>query len=165
VLGFEGSPKGAQEHIYSLGESSASYLGPLGASVEVILIIYMITASIVGSFNAPLISYFKPIPHNTSLIKIIINCIILLILTSAMPVVVQVLGITKYNLFGHFNTIPVLRSFWLLLTYNVMFVVLTGFILCKKATQSIIKEVTFLVRNRVASLHVFKSTLKTKKDN
>lgn len=158
LLLSEHSPKGAQEHIYSLGEKSASYLGPLGALVEVILIVYMTAASLLGFFNTPLLRRLRPRPHDTSMIKIIINSIILLILSSAMPVVVQVLGITKYNLFGHFSSIAVLGNFWLLFCYNIMFISLTTLILFTRATQSIVKEVTLLVRNRITSLSIFSSS-------
>ena len=72
----------------------------------------MTAASLLGFFNTPLLRRLRPRPHDTSMIKaipiiidlfiyllllllflqIIINSIILLILSSAMPVVVQVLG-------------------------------------------------------------------------
>lgn len=67
------------------------------------------------------------------------------------------LGITKFNLFGHFNGIAVLQNLWLLLAYNLTFFTLTCLILFKQATQSIVKEVTYLFHSRVASLRIFKS--------
>ena len=33
----------------------------------------MTAASLVGFFNAPLMCHFKPVPHNTSLIKVYIS--------------------------------------------------------------------------------------------
>ena len=63
------------------------------------------------------------------------------------------LGITNYNLLGHFSSLSLLNHFWLVLSYNALFFLLTIVILFKKATQSVFLEVTYLLREK---LKIFK---------
>lgn len=63
-------------------------------------------------------------------------------------------GITEFHLLGHFSSIDILQSFWLVLFFNITFFVLTTCILFKKATQSALKEITYLLRNRINSLRI-----------
>ncbi len=55
---------------------------------------------------------------------------------------------------GHFSSIKILHSFWLVICYNIMFLFLTCIMIFKKATQRIIKEVTLLTKSRVRSINI-----------
>ena len=104
--------------VYLLGRASTSYLGLLGALVEIVVIVYpplslyilvvpshtflvvfaMTTssyiqcASVVGMYSTPPLHHFLPSPHNTPLTHIIANCVMLLMLSSALPLTAKTLG-------------------------------------------------------------------------
>ncbi|KAG9509613.1 Limb region 1 protein-like protein, partial [Fragariocoptes setiger] len=58
--------------------------GPLGASLETVLILYLWCASLVGLYNLPLLSCLRPRPHNTSFNGVIGNCTVLCLLSSGL---------------------------------------------------------------------------------
>ena len=49
-------------------------------------------------------------------------------------------GVTKFDLLGHFGDIKWIRNRWLVLSYNVMFGSLTGLVIIKKVTSTLIRE-------------------------
>lgn len=53
---------------------------------------YIQCASVVGMYSTPPLHYLLPSPHNTPLTRIIANCVMLLILTSALPLTSKTLG-------------------------------------------------------------------------
>lgn len=63
-------------------------------------------------------------------------------------------GITNYNLLGHFSSLSLLNHFWLVLSYNALFFLLTIIILFKKATQTVLLEVTYLLREKLKILRI-----------
>ena len=49
-------------------------------------------ASVVGLYSAPVLSVLLPRPRDTPMTKVIINCSVLLILSSALPLMARTLG-------------------------------------------------------------------------
>ncbi|XP_014676687.1 PREDICTED: protein LMBR1L-like [Priapulus caudatus] len=76
----------------NIGDASLSAFGPVGAAVEIILIIYFMLASLVGLYSLPLFSRLRPRVNDTTMTQIIGNCIVLLVLSSALPVLSRCLG-------------------------------------------------------------------------
>lgn len=77
---------------FTLGISSLSKLGPFGAALEIILIFYMKATSYVGLYTLPFLVKLRPKLGNTPLSHIIANCALLLILSSALPLISRILG-------------------------------------------------------------------------
>lgn len=71
------------------------------------------------------------------LFQVIANCIVLLILSSALPVLSRTLGITKFDLMGEFGRLDWLGNFRVVILYNLVFEVSTAFCLVNKFTASV----------------------------
>ncbi|XP_077339465.1 protein LMBR1L [Lithobates pipiens] len=131
-------PKGMQDS--RLGKVSFSVFGPFGAAVQVILIFYLMAASVVGFYSSPLFIRLLPQKHDTTMTKIIGNCVSLLVLSSALPVFSRTLGITRFDLLGDFGRFNWLGNFYLIFLYNILFAGLTTLCLVKKFTWAIQAE-------------------------
>lgn len=77
---------------FTLGISSLSKLGPVGAALEIVLIFYLIATSSVGLYTLPVLSRMRPRTKMTSLTHIIANCALVLVLSSALPLLSRILG-------------------------------------------------------------------------
>lgn len=69
-----------------------SVLGPVGAALEVVLILYLIAASLLGCYSLPLVARIRPRPHDTPMVHVIANCVVVLMLSSALPLLARTLG-------------------------------------------------------------------------
>ncbi|XP_064644594.1 limb region 1 protein homolog isoform X1 [Lineus longissimus] len=145
IVGFKSLPMGAKETV--LGIASLSTFGPVGATLEIILILYLMLASIVGLYSISFMCSIRPVLHDTPMTKIIANCILILVLSSALPVLSRMLGITNFNLLGDFGRMDWLGNFYLILSYNLVFAVATALCLVKKFTSTVRKELI----DRIAS--------------
>ncbi|PAV59121.1 hypothetical protein WR25_10802 [Diploscapter pachys] len=96
-------------------------LGMFGIVVETLVIIYIMTTSVVGLYSIPPFRAIRPKKNSTSLTAIIINCSMILMLSSALPVLANTLGITTFDLLGAYSSIEWLSSFRLVLSYNLLF--------------------------------------------
>lgn len=67
-------------------------LGPFGAALEIILILYLIVTSYIGLYTAPLISSVRPRIRQTPFSQVIGNCALVLIFSSALPLLSKILG-------------------------------------------------------------------------
>lgn len=120
-----------------LGKVSSSMMGTFGALLEIILIFYLMLASLVGLYSVPYFSRLRPAVRETTTTKVIANCIVLLILSSALPVLSRTLGITKFDLMGEFGRLDWLGNFRVVILYNLVFEVSTAFCLVNKFTASV----------------------------
>eukprot|EP00731_Ephydatia_muelleri_P014147 Em0007g1457a len=134
-----------EEHL--LGQASTSSLGPIGAGIEALVILYVMCAGVIGLYYNPLFKYLLPERRATSMTKMILNCILLVLLSSAFPLQVKALGLTRLNLLGWFGSIPWLNRLWMVLLYNVLFFVSTLFILSRKVTLAVLQEVSYLLKS------------------
>ncbi|XP_057321035.1 protein Lilipod isoform X3 [Microplitis mediator] len=125
---------------FTLGISSLSKLGPTGAVVEVIVILYVAITSTVGLYGLPGVKKIMPQPQGTPLTHLIANCVLLLIHSSALPLLSRILGMTNFDLLGDFGHIEWLGNFRLLLLYNFIFVISVISCLTSKFTTSVRNE-------------------------
>ncbi|XP_075550046.1 LMBR1-like protein lilipod isoform X5 [Dermacentor variabilis] len=140
LIGIKALPVSPQVEQFSLGISSLSALGVVGSSLEIVLILYLWLASVVGFFTLPVFCRLRPKPSSATLTQIIGNCAVLLVLSSALPVLARTLGITNFDLLGDFGRIEWLASFPLVLTYNVVFVAAAATSLATKVTATVRTE-------------------------
>lgn len=77
---------------FTLGVSSLSKLGPFGAAMEIVLIIYFIVTSSIGLYTAPLVRRIRPKPYRTPFSIVLGNCALLVIISSALPLLSKILG-------------------------------------------------------------------------
>ncbi|XP_071497953.1 protein LMBR1L-like [Diadema antillarum] len=120
-----------------LGKVSLSKFGAFGALLEVCLIFYLMLASIVGLYSLPIFRHLIPKRMDTPMTKVIGNCLVVLILSSALPVLSKVLGITNFDLLGEYGRLDSLHNFYMVLMYNAMFGVATASCLVNKFTASV----------------------------
>jgi hypothetical protein len=90
LIGIKALPLSSKQ--FTLGVSSLSKLGPFGAALEIVLILYLIATSSIGLYTAPVMSRIRPRPKRTPFCLIIGNCAVVLILSSALPLLSKILG-------------------------------------------------------------------------
>ncbi|XP_066949026.1 protein LMBR1L isoform X1 [Macrobrachium rosenbergii] len=129
-----------------------SMMGSVGALLEVVLILYLIAASLLGCYSLPLFAKIRPQPQDTPMVHVIANCVVVLILSSALPLLARTLGITNFDLLGDFGKISWLGNFWIVLGYNMLFASATAWCLVKKFTATIRHEIYIRFKLIVLSL-------------
>lgn len=77
---------------FTLGISSLSKLGPIGAAIEVAVILYLAVTSAIGLYTLPGVRIVQPRFRSTPLTHLIANCALLLVLSSALPLLSRILG-------------------------------------------------------------------------
>lgn len=73
-----------------LGKTSLSTFGICGAIIEIAIIVYILVASIAGLYSY--VPTLRPKKKDTDLTKVLANCAVFLILSSALPVLCRILG-------------------------------------------------------------------------
>lgn len=141
VAGFKSLPAYSEDTPHTLGIASLTSLGATGVLIEVVLIIYLFVTSMVGLYRIPYIRNIRPQSESTTLTQIILNCAIWVILSTALPLQVKILGITNFDLLGSFGKISWLGNFYLVLLYNALFVGFTSFCLFTKFTARVRHEI------------------------
>lgn len=106
--------------------------GPIGAFMDIVMILYLWCASLCGLYNLPGLCCLRPRKHNSSFNQIIGNCSILCLLSSALPLLARTLGMTNFDLLADFGRIEWLGNFYVVLLYNVVFFVSTTLCLMGK---------------------------------
>ena len=112
-------------------------------------------ASLVGFYNMPFFNKILPKYKSTTMRIIILNCLIFLVFSSALPVSSKILGLTRFDLLGHFGDLHWLANVYIILVYNFVFATGTGICLITKFTATVRSE----LYNRV--LILFQNALKT----
>nr|KAF6469703.1 limb development membrane protein 1 [Molossus molossus] len=131
-------PKGARGP--GVGDASLSAFGFVGAALEIILIFYLMVSSVVGFYSLRFFGDFTPKKDDTTMTKIIGNCVSILVLSSALPVMSRTLGITRFDLLGDFGRFNWLGNFYIVLSYNLLFAVVTTLCLVRKFTSAVREE-------------------------
>uniref|UniRef100_A0A1A9X1P2 Protein LMBR1L n=1 Tax=Glossina brevipalpis TaxID=37001 RepID=A0A1A9X1P2_9MUSC len=148
LIGIKALPLSTRQ--FTLGITSLSKLGPLGAGLEVCLIFYLGTTSAVGFYTMPFMRQVRPQRRKTSLSQLIVNCALLLILSSALPLLSRIIGITNFDLLGDFGAIEWLGNFQIVLLYNLVFGITTALVVANKFTATVRQELCArLVENYV----------------
>ncbi|XP_048874065.1 limb region 1 homolog-like protein [Brienomyrus brachyistius] len=131
-------PRGMEDPL--LGAASFSMFGSLGATVQAVLILYLMLSSVVGFYSSPLFTGLLPHAQDTTLTQIIGNCVSLLVLSSALPVFSRTLGITRFDLLGDFGRYNWLGNFYIVFLYNMLFAGLTSASLINTVTWAVQRE-------------------------
>ncbi|XP_031236127.1 limb region 1 protein homolog isoform X3 [Mastomys coucha] len=119
-------PKGTRGP--GIGSASLSTFGFVGAALEIILIFLRFFGN------------FTPKKDDTTMTKIIGNCVSILVLSSALPVMSRTLGITRFDLLGDFGRFNWLGNFYIVLSYNLLFAIVTTLCLIRKFTSAVREE-------------------------
>ncbi|XP_022185404.2 protein Lilipod [Nilaparvata lugens] len=138
LVGFKALPLTTKP--FTVGISSLSMLGAWGAGLEVVVLLYLAVTSCVGLYTLPFVRQVRPRMRRTPFTHIVVNCIILLVLSSALPVLARTLGITNFDLLGHFGRIEWLGNFMIVLSYNIIFVLSASLCLINKFTHTVRKD-------------------------
>ncbi|XP_055620583.1 protein Lilipod [Toxorhynchites rutilus septentrionalis] len=138
LIGIKAVPLSTRQ--FTLGITSLSKLGPLGAALEVCVIMYLGVTSAVGLYTMPFMRNVRPVRRKTSLSQVIANCALVLILSSALPLLSRILGITNFDLLGDFGQIEWLGNFMIVLLYNVIFGTAATLCLVNKFTATVRRE-------------------------
>jgi hypothetical protein len=123
-----------------LGKTSLSTLGAWGVAVEVILIGYLAVASVVGLYTIPQFARIRPRRGDTSLTHLILNCMAYVVLSSALPLLSKILGITNFDLLGSFGSARWLSNLRIVLLYNAVFAASAATCLLTRLTRSVREE-------------------------
>lgn len=131
-------PKGSKGP--GIGNASLFTFGFAGAALEIILIFYLMVSSVVGFYSLWFFGSFTPRKDDTTMTKIIGNCVSILVLSSALPVMSRTLGITRFDLLGDFGRFNWLGNFYIVVTYNLIFAIVTTLCLVRKFTSAVREE-------------------------
>jgi len=146
--------------VRDLGQLSNSYFGSIGTAIQVIVIFYVMAASMVGLHSAPGIQSIMPKPHDTPLSHIISNTTLILVLSSSFPLLARTLGLSNFDLLGDYREIRWLRQFYIVLLYNFLFAGATACCLLKKITGQIIQELYNRLGGAIVTQHKFSIPVK-----
>ncbi|XP_077480204.1 limb region 1 protein homolog [Stigmatopora argus] len=132
-------PKGSTDR-GGIRNTSLSTFGIVHAVLEIILMFYLMASSVVGFYSLRLFEGLTPRKDDTTMTTIIGCCVSILVLSSALPVMSRTLGITRFDLLGDFGRFNWLGNFYIVLSYNMLFAVVTTLCLVRKFTSAIREE-------------------------
>ncbi|XP_074477254.1 limb region 1 protein homolog [Sebastes fasciatus] len=131
-------PKGSTDR--GIGNTSLSTFGVAQAVLEIILMFYLMVSSVVGFYSLRVFEELTPRNDDTTMTTIIGCCVSILVLSSALPVMSRTLGITRFDLLGDFGRFNWLGNFYIVLSYNLLFAVVTTLCLVRKFTSAVREE-------------------------
>ncbi|XP_051755521.1 limb region 1 protein homolog isoform X2 [Ctenopharyngodon idella] len=123
-----------------IGNASLSTFGVAQAVIEIILMFYLMVSSVVGFYSLRIFQELTPRKDDTTMTTIIGCCVSILVLSSALPVMSRTLGITRFDLLGDFGRFNWLGNFYIVLSYNLLFAVVTTLCLVRKFTSAVREE-------------------------
>lgn len=123
-----------------IGSASLSTFGVAQAVIEIILMFYLLVSSVVGFYSLRIFQELTPRKDDTTMTTIIGCCVSILVLSSALPVMSRTLGITRFDLLGDFGRFNWLGNFYIVLSYNLLFAVVTTLCLVRKFTSAVREE-------------------------
>uniref|UniRef100_A0AAR2JJW4 Limb development membrane protein 1 n=1 Tax=Pygocentrus nattereri TaxID=42514 RepID=A0AAR2JJW4_PYGNA len=101
---------------------------------------YLMVSSVVGFYSLRIFKGLTPRKDDTTMTTIIGCCVSILVLSSALPVMSRTLGITRFDLLGDFGRFNWLGNFYIVLSYNLLFAVVTTLCLVRKFTSAVREE-------------------------
>merc|ERR1711993_130402 len=109
-------------------------------------------SSFVGIYTIPVITRIRPMLSSTPLTHLILNCCIYVVLSTALPLLAKILGITNFDLLGKFSEVKWLGNFYLVLLYNAVFAVTASLCLFNKFTVRVRQEIVRRVQIYISTL-------------
>uniref|UniRef100_A0A7N5ZTU1 Limb development membrane protein 1 n=1 Tax=Anabas testudineus TaxID=64144 RepID=A0A7N5ZTU1_ANATE len=101
---------------------------------------YLMVSSVVGFYSLRVFEGLTPRKDDTTMTTIIGCCVSILVLSSALPVMSRTLGITRFDLLGDFGRFNWLGNIYIVLSYNLLFAVVTTLCLVRKFTSAVREE-------------------------
>uniref|UniRef100_A0AAR5PZJ8 Lipocalin-interacting membrane receptor limr n=1 Tax=Dendroctonus ponderosae TaxID=77166 RepID=A0AAR5PZJ8_DENPD len=138
LIGIRALPISSKQ--FTLGVNSLFKLGPFGAGLEIIMIVYFIATSSIGLYTSSCMKNIRPVIKRTSFTLIIANCALLLMISSAFPLLSKTLGITNFDLLGDFGSVEWLGNFKIVLLYNILFAAAASLCIVHKFTAKVRRE-------------------------
>jgi len=86
---------GKQSGNEKLGVNGLSFFGPIGTIVEAVLVPYLYISSVYGFYTWKVFKKLRPVKSESSLHLMIINCFIVLSLSSALPLMCRILDFVE----------------------------------------------------------------------
>lgn len=120
--------------------------GSIGAFLDIVMILYLWCASLCGLYNLPGLCCLRPRRRNSSFNQIIGNCTILCLLSSALPLLARTLGMTNFDLLADYGRIEWLGNFYVVLLYNVLFLVSSFY--CSRVSFNLANNEKDTLRNK-----------------
>ncbi|XP_054153171.1 protein Lilipod-like [Oppia nitens] len=140
LVGIKTLPLSTTQHPFVLGIASLSKIGAIGAGVEIVLILYLWCASVVGLYRIPVIGGLRPKLNDTLFTQVIGNCAVVLVLSSALPLLARSVGITNFDLLGNFGRVEWLGNFYIVLFQNCVFATTAALCLTTKIVTAVSRE-------------------------
>ncbi|TNM96580.1 hypothetical protein fugu_016241 [Takifugu bimaculatus] len=131
-------PKGSTDR--GIGNTTLSTFGVAQAVLQIVLMFYLMVSSVVGFYSLRAFAQLTPRKDDTTMTTIIGCCVSILVLSSALPVMSRTLGITTFDLLGDFGRFNWLGNFYIVLSYNLLFAVVTTLCLIRKFTSAVREE-------------------------
>ncbi|XP_056869194.1 limb region 1 protein homolog isoform X1 [Takifugu flavidus] len=131
-------PKGSTDR--GIGNTTLSTFGVAQAVLQIVLMFYLMVSSVVGFYSLRAFAQLTPRKDDTTMTTIIGCCVSILVLSSALPVMSRTLGITTFDLLGDFGRFNWLGNFYIVLSYNLLFAVVTTLCLVRKFTSAVREE-------------------------
>ncbi|XP_018493932.1 protein Lilipod [Galendromus occidentalis] len=157
LFGMKTLPIVIQDTVPALGINSLSSLGTVGCALEIILILYLWGASLVGFYSN--LTSLTPRRSSCPLMNVIINCAVFSILSSALPLLSRVIGLTDFDLLGNFGKVRWLGNFTIVLGYNLVFAGFTLGCLMTKFTAATRRELMNRMKTLFAPLTRFQLSM------
>ncbi|XP_063360227.1 protein Lilipod [Cydia amplana] len=140
LIGIKALPLSTRLEQFTLGIASLSKLGWAGATLDTFLILYLYVSSVTGLSLGLRALGVTPRAGRTPLPRIIALCGVSLAISTAMPLLAKILGITNFDLLGEFGRIEWLGNFKLVMLYNAIFAGIATLCLVSKFTASVRRE-------------------------
>jgi len=96
-------------------------LNTFGYLIEIGHILYIAISAVVVLYNNSIFKYFQPRVGDTPMHEIVGNTTILLIMSSSLPIIVRILGLTSFDLMGYYSNTDFLRNSVVLHLYRLVF--------------------------------------------
>ncbi|CAD5215855.1 unnamed protein product [Bursaphelenchus xylophilus] len=122
------------EYVQYVEVRSRHRFGIPGALVENLIIVYIFFSALVGVYSMPLLRRVRPKKKQTSMTNVIANCVTILMLSSALPILANTLGITSFDLLGGFGHLNWISNFSLVWFCNIFFAIASSICLLNKFT-------------------------------
>uniref|UniRef100_A0A3P9NUB5 Limb development membrane protein 1 n=1 Tax=Poecilia reticulata TaxID=8081 RepID=A0A3P9NUB5_POERE len=134
-------PKGSTQSRHTYKRlNKASLQQSVFSSLIDLLNSYLMVSSVVGFYSLRVFEGLTPRKDDTTMTTIIGCCVSILVLSSALPVMSRTLGITRFDLLGDFGRFNWLGNFYIVLSYNLLFAVVTTLCLVRKFTSAVREE-------------------------
>ena len=139
VMDDTAMPKASTDQ--DIANTSLYTFGVAQAVLETLLIFYLMVSSVVGFYSLQVFERLTPRKDDTTMIMIIGCCVSILVLSLALPVMSRTLGITRFDLLGDFGRFNWLGNFYIVISYNLLFAVVTTLCLVRKVPSAVWEEV------------------------